>query len=338
MQLVSLDAGEWQHAWASLPPACREVYFHPQYVRACARWEGGRPQCVVVRASADKWLLYAYVSHPIPGTQRHDVQTAYGYGGPLFVGEWLPEERTAALNRLAAHLRETGAVAEFVRCHTEWTDLESMGAAGYSVFQVRTNVECDLAGEDVTSLWAGGARRNLRRARSAGLTWRPGESARDWDAFRALYGLTAQRLEMSPGYRFDEAYFSDLARVAGVRLVIVEAVAGAMVFVGGRLAHYHLGASDFARQQDRPNELLYFAMASMARDAGCERVVWGGGLSNDPEDTLFRFKTRFGNVRRPAFCAGRVIDPAAYQELCREWGRRHPDVSSKLFLRYRAYQ
>jgi hypothetical protein len=174
------------------------------------------------------------------------------------------------------------------------------------------------------------------------LTARQGASADDWASFGRLYDATAERLNMTAGYRFDGEYFSGLSRLTRVRLILVETaadaapVAGAVLFIGGRLAHYHLGASDFAHADKRPNDFLYHAMATAARDAGCRRIVWGGGMSNDPEDTLFRFKTHFGNVRRPAFCAGRVIDADAYDRLCATWQARHPDRESKLFLKYRA--
>ena len=154
-----------------------------------------------------------------------------------------------------------------------------------------------------------------------------------------MYEQTAERLGMAVGYRFDRAYFDGLARVPGVRLLTVElgceAVAGAVVFIGGELAHYHLGASDFAHHQARPNDLLYVAMADFARESGCRRIVWGGGLSDDPSDTLFRFKAHFGGVRRRVFCAGRVIDSQAYEGLCREWEAGNPGRSSKMFLKYR---
>lgn len=338
IRLDVLDFSAWQQAWHDLPGDRREVYSAPEYHAVCAGWERATPQCLRA-ANGAGWMLYPYLDHPTEDG-RHDAQTAYGYGGPLFVGEWSPEDRSAALNAAADRLRTAGAVAEFVRCHTEWLDAEQLAAAGYRVFQVRTNVECDLSRADFEDGWASAARRNLRKGRAAGLAWRDGASADGWAAFEQLYGATAERLEMAAGYRFDGAYFRGLSRLAGARLVLVEAadgqvVAGAVVFIGGRLAHYHLGASEFAHQEKRPNDFLYHAMATVARDAACERIVWGGGMSNDTEDTLFRFKTHFGSVRRPVFCAGRVIDAGAYDQLCKIWQARHSGRESKLFLKYR---
>jgi hypothetical protein len=339
LTMTILDMPAWSSAWGQLPLDRREVYFHPAYASICAPWERARPGCLRLTSPAG-WMLYPYLAHPIDGGAC-DAQTPYGYGGPLFVGEWSPAHKAIALARAAEFFRSTGAVAEFVRCHTEWSDVEALRTAGFAVFQVRTNVECDLTtGDDVTATWVSSARRNLRKAQAAGLGFRLGEGERDWAAFEGLYAATARRLEMAPAYRFDHDYFAGLCALAPVRLVVVESagtpIAGAVVFIGGMLAHYHLGASDFAHQGVRPNDFLYFAMAEVARQAGCQRIVWGGGMSNDPADTLFRFKTHFGALRRPVFCAGRVIDRAGYDQQCAAWAAKNPGRESKLFLKYRA--
>jgi hypothetical protein len=329
----------WQQAWHDLPVERREVYSSPGYHAACARWERATAHCLRATTATGS-MLYPYLAHPT-ADGRHDAQTAYGYGGPIFVGAWSGEERRAALDALAGHLRATGAVAEFVRCHTEWADAEELRKAGYRAFQVRTNVECELTGAEFDAAWSSGARRNVRKALASGLKTRIGSSPEDLAAFARLYAMTAERLQMAAGYRFDSQYFRDVSAVPNVRLVVVETperqvVAGAMVFVGGRLAHYHLGASDFAFQERRPNDLLYHGMATLAREAGCERIVWGGGMSNDPDDSLFRFKTHFGAIRRPVYCAGRAIDQAAYDRLCADWHAQNPGRESKMLLKYRA--
>jgi hypothetical protein len=339
IRLDVLNDRAWQQAWHDLPADRRECYSSPGYHAACARWERATPHCL--RATVETGsMLYPYLAHPT-ADGRHDAQTAYGYGGPIFIGAWSAEERGAALHTLAERLRAAGAVAEFVRCHTEWVDAEELREAGYRVFQVRTNVECELTAAEFDAAWSSGARRNLRKALASGLTSRTGRSAEDWSAFARLYEMTADRLQMAAGYRFDSRYFLDISAAPNVRLAVVETperqvVAGAVVFVGGRLAHYHLGASDFAFQERRPNDLLYHQMATLAREAGCERIVWGGGMSNDADDSLFRFKTHFGAIRRPVYCAGRVIDQAAYDRLCDQWQAQNPGRESKLFLKYRA--
>ena len=341
-----LDRAAWLRAWESLPAECREAYFHPEYVEAAATWEGGRAECLRV-SGAGGWMLYPYVRHAVPNgpAGAFDVQTAYGYGGPLFVGEWDRDARVEALREVGRTLSDRGAVAEFVRCHGRWTDVNALRDAGYAPPVVRTNVTCDLTDAPVSDAWAGNVRRNLRRAGSAGLRWRIGTTDADLGAFEHLYALTADRLDMAATYRFDAGYFRGLWQMPRplVQLVLVETadakpVAGALVLCGGETAHYHLGGSDFAYQADRPNDLLYLAMAETARAAGCRRICWGGGTSNDPADSLFRFKTGFGHLHEPAHIGCRVLNAPVYRQLVADWERRNPDRAAdcRLFLRYRA--
>lgn len=311
----------------------RDVYHHSDYVTACARWENATAAWLDVAGG-----VYPVLLHRLPEGIGCDAQTPYGYGGPLFSPELTPAEKVEAIARAGDELRRHGAIAEFMRVHPHHLSPQLLVDAGLKVFQVRTNVECTLEVDDVTMLWSPGARRNIRKAQSFGLSWRKGESQADWDAFEALYGQTARRLTMAPMYHFDHAYFDAIRRVPCVELVIVEkgqtAVAAAIVFTSGSAAFYHLGASDFAYQQQRPNDLLYLAMASAAREAGCGRIVWGGGLANDPEDSLFRFKSHFGPDRVSVYGAGRVLDEQHFAAACARWEAVNQRKSS-LFLKYR---
>jgi hypothetical protein len=344
--IARLDRDGWLHAWTALPESRRSTFLHPDFVIASAHWEGGEGECLHI-VDGDRSLLYPYVRHAIPDASAgsFDIQTAYGYGGPLFVGEWDHASRVDALREIGQHLVERGGVAEFVRCHERWTDFEVLRDAGYATPVVRTNVTCDLSAEPIPSSWAGNVRRNLKRAMAVGLRWRLGTTADDLESFIRIYTMTAARLDMAASYRFDDDYFRSLFAMSRplTQFVLVEnsngaTVAAALVIHGGELAHYHLGGSDLAHQADRPNDLLYLGMAGAARSAGCRYMAWGGGLSTDPTDTLLRFKSGFGQIQTPARIGCRVLNAHAYQGLVGAWERRNPEraATCKMFLRYRA--
>jgi hypothetical protein len=344
--ITRLDHPAWLSVWSALSETRRSTFLHPDFVAASARWEGGEAECLHV-VDGDRSLLYPYVRHAIPDTSdgSFDIQTAYGYGGPLFVGEWDHASRVDVLREVGQHLAERGGVAEFVRCHERWTDFDALTDAGYTTPVVRTNVTCDLSTDSITMSWASNVRRNLKRAASVGLRWRIGTTADDLWSFIRIYMMTAARLEMAGSYRFDDDYFRALFAMGSrlVQFVLVETVGGetiaaALVIHGGELAHYHLGGSDLAHQADRPNDFLYMGMAEAARSAGCRYMAWGGGLSTDSADTLLRFKSGFGEIKTPARIGCRVLNARAYQGLVGDWERRNPEraATCKMFLRYRA--
>jgi len=347
-----LSGEEWLAAWHELPARVREVYYHPHFASTCGRWEGARAQCLLVEGSRDRRLLYPYLRHPILGYESVagpccDVQTPYGYGGPLFLGDWDLDDQRRALDAVADHLRHTGPIAEFVRCHTEWLDAAALEYCGYRTRLVRTNVEYDLPEGAVAGLgsdWDNGARYQLKQAHRCGLRYRVSRAANDLAAFEKLYALTAERVNMARACRFDHDYYRGLLELDPVqaKLILVETAehrpaAGAILFLGGTLAHFHLAGSDFALQSLRGNVLLYWAAAREAAATGCQRIVWGGGTTNDPQDSLFLFKAQYGRRRTPVHIATRVLDGDRYSAICDEWSRRHPEkAKTKLFLKYRA--
>jgi hypothetical protein len=346
VQVERLTQSEWARTFESVPLAQREIYWHPAFAEASAKREGADAMCFRVR-QGESVLLYPFLRHAIDGAPGvFDAQTPYGYGGPLWWGGWGNDDARAALSAIAEGLVEDGVIAELVRCHPYWSDAAALAAGGYELLRARTNVECRLdwpVGSDPTS-WASVARRNLRRSRRAGLAWRPG-TPEDVGAFLRLYDLTYERVGMSANYRVDRAYVEALTgSEPGLgSLLLVEApgtsdaIAAAIVLIGGRDAFYHLGGSDLAYKDLRPNEHLYWAMAEFARAQGCERIVWGGGTSSDPDDTLFRFKRHFGDTLTAVFVAGRILEPARFATLSADWERRNPEraATSRLYLRYR---
>jgi hypothetical protein len=350
MECRRLSAVQWRQVWQRLPEGVRDVYSNPDYHDVCAAWVVAQPECLYA-GTESKFALYSYLRCAVDeslcdGRSLFDAQTCYGYGGPLFCGEWSTGERIAALAVFGEQLRRTDVVAEFVRCRTEGFSAGELVAADYRVLKVRNNVECGIGvvdGAGIPASWRQKARR-VRRAHRAGLSYTVGSAPPRIAQFERLYAMTAQRRAMAGFYRFDLAHFRSLLSVDSdnIQLILVErpggeVVAGAILFLCGEVAYYHLGASNLDYRELCPSEFLYFAMARVAAERGVTRMIWGGGLGDDPNDSLFRFKSHFGDRIVPVHIACRVIDADSYRQLCARWEAQNPAQagSAKMFLRYR---
>jgi serine/alanine adding enzyme len=352
MDLSVLTRHEWRRIWLELPPLSRGVFSNPDYHDVCANWVSAEPECLLLR-EGDRSVTYSYLRCPIDESltgnrNLFDVQTCYGYGGPIFCGGWTASERRHALRTIGNYLRDTSVVAEFIRCRTERIDLDDFLGANYEVRRVRTNVEWSLAlgdSNEIPPTWRRSARRNISQGRRRGLVHTLGSSTEDIAEFDRLYQITAERRSMEPFYRFNTAQFASLLALdpQRVKLILVRhsdkgtCIAGGILLVDGTSAYHHLGASDPAFLALCPNDYLMFALAGIAASHPVHRIVWGGGRSNDPQDTLFKFKSRFGDRFAPVHIACRVIDAATYERLCARWEARNPEgrTSTRLFLRYR---
>ncbi len=346
---------EWYSIWEGLPAPYRDVYSHPRYHEICAVWESVSPECLYLTnglTNGRQYALYSYLRYPVrefcaDDQAFYDVQTPYGYGGPLFVGDWTGEEKIGALLEIKDYLESGNVIAEFIRCNPDRYERTGFAAAGYRVVQVRTNVECMLrnsSDQGMLDSWHPAARRNVRRAQKAGLSYEIAGKDRLGE-FERLYRMTAERLGMDDFYRFDHDYFHSLLDLDSelIKLVLVstpktgKAIAAGILFLGGNTAYWHLGASDMRHGSTRPNDFLFFAMAKVAAESGSEKIVWGGGTSNDPADTLFAFKRHHGDSMVPVHIACRATNTKVYESACARWEQRYPEkkAQNNLFLKYR---
>jgi hypothetical protein len=79
---------------------------------------------------------------------------------------------------------------------------------------------------------------------------------------------------------------------------------------------------------------MIITACEMARRAGARWLNLGGGLSDDPQDSLWRYKASWTPVRPFAMSYRRIINPKVYGALCRERGI-DPETE-KWFPAYRA--
>jgi hypothetical protein len=143
----------------------------------------------------------------------------------------------------------------------------------------------------------GSTRRNLRRAKAAGLQITFGNTLESMRIFYSLHNLTRRRHGLPPqGFRF----FKNIARhvvSAGHGFTVTawvgnRPVAAAVYFHWGRQAIFKFGASDYAFQHLRPNNLVMWeAIKRFAADGYTSLHLGRTSLANQG---LRRYKLGFG--------------------------------------------
>jgi RimJ/RimL family protein N-acetyltransferase len=261
---------------------------------------------------------HASAVRQIPGEELEDLETPWGYGGPVArdgdafwrgIGEW--RRRQA----------DRGRVAEFIRMHPFLNPLAFRGWFDQIRFD-RLTVLVDLSEpQDARHRnYSKGTRYSLRQAEKA-LTLRRLEAG-EGELFRALYEAGLARNEADEEYFFPPDHFASLlgADWADVRVAELdgEAVAVACFLHGGRFAHYHLsGGTPLARELFAHHLLLEDAINRYAA-AGLRWMHLGGGRGGGLGDSLLLFKTRFSPRRIAFYTGGIIFDRAAYDRLTRD--------------------
>ena len=144
-----------------------------------------------------------------------------GFGGPL-VRHMTGEETLAAFRaEIDDWCHANAVVSEFVRFHPlletrlgmeRHLDIEEAGKIVWA--------RLDRGGCALIETLSVPARRNIRRAREAGLTCGVERGDDAWDRFAELYLENALRRKALPAYRFDAAHFRALRELLGPAAVL----------------------------------------------------------------------------------------------------------------------
>ena len=112
-----------------------------------------------------------------------------------------------------------------------------------------------------------------------------------------------------------------------------EHLAAATLFLAyGDRIHAHLGGSGAQHQELRPNNLLMHTAASWGQERGFRWLHLGGGLTPDPEDSIFQFKASISRLRVPFYTGKRVHNREVYDRLCAEWTKRSGTAAPRGYL------
>jgi len=299
-----VPAAEWDGLLAEL--GCADAYLLRAYVESACVLDPGEPVLL-----HHERAVMAGIVREIAGSERLDVTTPYGYGGP--VGEGL----AGFYGAYGDWCRERGVVSTFMRFHPLFENYRAAAPPVHAAYANPT-VGWRLEGNLLASMH-GKHRNTVRKAQKAGVTAEMA-AAPNLSAFVSLYELTMRRQEAAGYYLFPPEYWTRLSAL-GDRLVLFDAiadgdvVASALCMRGDHWLHYHLGATDDRARDLGASNLLLYEAAVWGQEQGLEELHFGGGAGGR-EDGLYAFKRRFSPDGVREFWTGKAVhDEAAYRRL-----------------------
>jgi hypothetical protein len=346
------DALEWRGLLEKLAPELRDIYFQPEYAALHRFHEGARALLFAYERAGQRWL-YPFLLRPIEGVGEHvleetwfDIETPYGYGGPLAS---TPDAGflSAAHEAFTGWCVEAKVVAEFVRLHPllrneRWVD------PLMEVVYDRETVSLKLEGFDALGLdqlpFDKMARYMLRRAEGLGISVEACLVEEYFEEFVRLYRRTMERLQADDYYYFSEEYFAGLRRLmleAGWLLAARqdgECVAAALFLKGERLLHYHLSASDPERRLPGATNKLIYNAAMLGSREGFEVLHLGGGISQASNDSLLKFKRKMATDAHAFYIGKRIHQPRVYALLRDLWAGAYPSLVQRYGRRLLCYR
>ena len=313
LEMLSIEerGADWDAALDDLAPRQRDVFFTSGYLRIWERRGEGRAMGALYRDRGGL-VLYPFLLRDLEKVEYldeefaglRDVTSPMGFGGPL-VRHKTGEETLAAFRaEIDDWCHANAVVSEFIRFHPlletrlgmeRHLEIEEAGKIAWA--------RLDTGSCALVEALSGPARRNIRRAREAGVTCGLETADDAWDHFAGLYLENALRRKALPLYRFDAAHFRALRELVGPAAVLFgaryegELIAGAVFLRSHDFVHFHALGADRAFAGLRPANLLFFEAMQWACGTSATAVNLGGGYRGD--DEFFRFKLGFTQQLAP---------------------------------------
>ena len=245
-----------------------------------------------------------------------DIQSAYGYGGPISNCD-APEFLAAADVAFSQWAFNHSIVVEFLRFHplvphANWY----MG----EILENRETVHMDLE-RDFFAQYRSRRKTYIRRFMRSGLEVARVESNAIATIFPEIYWRNMEHVGAEQAYYFPREYFSALAMFDKAECWAVKSgdqyIASAVILVSedARVVEYHLGAREPSSEHDKAMMGLLHCVAEHYQSRDFQYFYLGGGRSAAPNDSLFFFKAGFSPLRGVFRLGDRVYDNLEYMAL-----------------------
>ncbi len=331
--ITELSLTEAESWFAELPPQRQITTLSPAYVHAdAARDETLATLFLGYREGDAFWLHGVHRGTVVMAPEFDDFQSPYGYGGPL-----CNYDAPAFLERAWANYQvwchDHRILVEFVRLHP----LAASWQPYFGEIRLdRSTIVVPLQVADLRANYEVRCRTAVRKAEQASLSVeiRPNEEITG--CFASFYRDGMVAIGAEPYYLFDDAYFSALAQLPGVSLLVCardgEWLAAGLFFAAGETLEYHLSATSALGRKLAATNLLLDAAAAMGRDRGLQQFYLGGGTDRRSDNPLLFFKAGFSSQRATFRFGFNIHQAQAYAALKDSYHQYVGNTSSRILF------
>jgi hypothetical protein len=296
---------------------------HPYYVRADSKRDKTLEPVFFLFEENKNIFYYAFHLSRIPDTDYFDIQSPYGYGGPI-----ASCNDSGFSEKAWAHFSlwclEHNVIAEFVRFHPLLRNWQYFRG---DVFDDRQTVWIDLTLDDLFMSYLTRSRTVIRKATKSGLSveWLKGEMP--LKEFYELYSLAMKEKEAGDFYVFPFEYHEELLNWDCSHLAICKlegkTIAASLFLIGPSLVEYHLSYALSEGRKLGASSLLLHEAAIYSKQKSCVNMHLGGGTDKQPDNPLLFFKKGFSRNTESFKIGKKIHNPEVYARLKKEWQRVH---------------
>jgi len=277
----------------------------------------------------DLFIAFPLIKRNIAGSSQYDMTSVYGYAGPISNVDFkdIPQLTIESFKEEFGHfLKSEQCICVFSRLYPFLNQhylLENIGGVipnGSTIY-----MDLSLSIEEQRSRYDKRLKRQIKKLRETGYTIKNAAGHSEIAAFTEMYHKNMDRLGASKSYYFDEKYFAGLlnTREFENELVLIydgtEMICGALILISENVVRNHLSATSEKYLKVSPSKLLTDEISLIGRRLGKKIFHLGGGVGGK-EDSLFKFKSHFSNLRINDWIWCYVSDQESYNALLHQKG------------------
>jgi hypothetical protein len=323
--ILSASDPAWDEALTRVP---HDIFHTALYHRAPALGVSGTPEAFLFQEN-DQTFLWPYYRVPIPAAPGYfDVNSAYGYPGPVGRGQQPFFQR--AWHALLDHWRQTGVVSVFTRFNPLLQNVSLLdgvtdpsgepAAASIRELGLTVSVDLTLAPEEQLRRYQKRLRQTIRKLYDQGFTVAEDTALQHLPDFVRMYNQTMARLMSRPEYRLELDWFENFRAALGphLRLLVCRhggrLAAADLVLAYGPFVHSHFTGTCDEFVHHSPSKLLLDFTRVWGTEIGARSMHLGGGLGAR-QDSLFESKSRYSPLTHRFHIGAWTLNRAVDAEL-----------------------
>jgi hypothetical protein len=347
MNITIEETNSWNKYLLLLNKEETDIYFTEEYVKLYESNEA-EAKCFVYKVG-QKVFLFPYLKRriitKILSEQYYDLESQYGYGGPISNTDDKNFQHLAIKEFYNFCVNEN-IVCGFFRFHPLLKNHNIFNGLGNIYFDRKTVIiDLTLSLDEIWNSQIHQKHRNeIRKAEKSGIEFIIDRDFVNLNSFITLYNKRMSKLGAASYYFFDESYYYNIKlnlrqnSFLGIAKLNEEIISAAIFLNFGIYGHYHLSASNENYLKYYPNQFLIYNTALYFKEIGVKKFHLGGGRTTDTNDSLLKFKNRFSKSLCDFYIGKFTFNKDIYDILIKDWEEKYPSKVLEYkdyFTRYR---
>ncbi len=302
-----------------------DVYYSPEFLNIDAQIQNGEYEIFTLVKNRNIFV-YPYIKLKFDKPELKDyfdLTSPYGYCGPYCSNDIFFKE---AESLFIKYISEK-CVTEFIRYHFIYNENVKF-SQNIKNIQNRTIVVLNSkqSWEDIwTKEFSSGNRNLIRKLEKEGYTFEETNRLADLEAFIDMYYLTMNNSGANSFYYFKKQIILDLYENLGDKIILVKVekenivYSYSLFFLSGEIGTYYLSARNLDFGKIPATNYLLSKTIELLKSKNINVINFGGGLTNDLNDHLYKFKSNFSKQNKDFFIGKRIFNDKIYKEIVEDW-------------------